>query len=90
MDCFRLATESNAVESDVKTIWKMDIASNSFYSLGTYGSIKDHWASSTKQGPLITDGLNRSKWKGPFVGLYKTFKYVKNFEQKFKKILLNG
>ena len=26
------------------------------------------------QGPLITDGQNKSKWTGPFVGLSKTLK----------------
>ena len=43
------------------------------------------------QGPLITDGRNRSKWTGPFVGLYKTLKYVKmlstSFENTFKWII---
>ena len=28
----------------------------------------------TSQGPLITDGRNRSKWTGPYVGLSKTLK----------------
>ena len=36
-----------------------------------------------RQGPLITDGRNSSKWTGHYVGWSKTLKIVKISEQIF-------
>ena len=44
---------------------------------------KHVWNIGFRQGSLITDGLNRSKWTKSLVVLAKTFKTVKSSKQQF-------